>query len=138
MWIGPNTAFCLVIFGLLAIYCEFIWPGRVMPGVSGVAGVLVGGYFLWQAAPTMFGLEMLSLAAALFALDAFVGSFGFAGAAGTTATTVGFLGLFEGPHEIKAALAIPWCVFFGAVTTALNWTARRARRNKWLDLVSGD
>jgi len=127
---GPNTAFCLVIFGMLGIYCEFIRPGRVLPGICGAAATVTGGYHLWRAIPSAFGLELLTLAVALFILDAFINTYFLAGASATAALAFGFVRLIPGDHGIHPLLSIPWCIAFGAITMFLNWSARRARRNK--------
>jgi membrane-bound ClpP family serine protease len=135
---GPNTAFCLVIFGALGIYCEFIWPGRIWQGILGVAAVDAGGYFLWRAAPAATGLELLTLAAVLFLLDTIVNTRFSAGVLATCALAAGFVLLIPGARGIRPLLAIPWCVVFGATTMALNWAGRRARSNKWSDLADAN
>jgi membrane-bound serine protease (ClpP class) len=127
---GPNTAFCLVIFGVLGIYCELIWPGRIWQGVLGAAGAATGSYFLWQAAPTAKGLGLVVLAVVLFATDALIETLYVAGTMATTALAWGFASLLADPNGIRPLLSIPWCVVFGIITMALNQTARRARRNK--------
>ena len=132
---GPNTAFCLVIFGVLGIYCEFIWPGRVWQGVLGGAAAATGGYFLWAASPSHSGLALLAVAAGLFLLGALVETFCVAGAAATVVMALGVIRLIAGARGIRPILAIPWCVAFGVITVGLNWAGRRARRNKRADLV---
>ena len=127
---GPNTAFCLVIFGVLGVYCEFIWPGRVWQAVLGSAAAVTGSYFLWQALPSSIGLELLGISALLFLLDAYVDTRFIAGAGATAALAFGFVKLIAGEHGIRLWLALPWCLVFGAITMFLNWAARRARRNK--------
>ena len=127
---GPNTAFCLVVFGVLGIYCEFIWPGRVLPGICGAAATVTGGYFLWLATPSASGLELLAAAVALFVLDAFVETFYIAGIIATAALALGFIKLTAGSHPIQPVLALPSCSALGFLTMALNWAGRRARRNK--------
>jgi len=134
---GPNTAFCLLLFGLLGVYCELIRPGRALPGVVGAAAAFTGGYLLLQASPTALGLELLGGAAALFLLDAFFPTYFVAGTAATAALTFGFTMLIAGPRGIRPILAIPCCLGFGAITTFLNSAARRARRNKRADLLAG-
>jgi membrane-bound ClpP family serine protease len=137
--IGPNTAFVLTIFGLLAIYGELIWPGyrvaRIIgPGVLGLGTVLTGGYFLWWYSPSPQGLEWLGAAAALFLVDAFVNSYFTAGVAATVAMAMGFWKLFDSPPAIQAVLAFPLCAVFGTATAVLSYSAKRARRNKRVDI----
>jgi membrane-bound serine protease (ClpP class) len=137
MALGPNTALCLLLFGLIGVYCEFIWPGRILPGIAGGAAAITGGYFLFHASPTALGLELLGAAAALFLLDAFFETYYVAGTVATAALTFAFTRLIEGPHGIRPILAIPWCLAVGAIITLLNSAARRARRNKRADLLTG-
>jgi membrane-bound serine protease (ClpP class) len=137
MRLGPNTAFCFLIFGLLGVYCEFIWPGRVLPGIAGAAAAVTGGYFLFRASPTALGLELLGLAVVLVLLDAFCATNFVAGIAATAALTFGFTRLIAASHGIRPILAVPWCVAFGTITMFLNSATRRARRNKRADLLAG-
>jgi membrane-bound ClpP family serine protease len=137
--IGPNTAFVLAIFGLLGIYWELVLPSHriariIGPGVLGLATALTGGYFLWWQSPSALGLQLLAAAAALFLLDAFVNSYIAAGVVATLAMAIGFWKLFNAPHGIQPVLAFPLCIVFGTVTTVLNYSARRARRNKRADI----
>jgi membrane-bound ClpP family serine protease len=137
--IGPNTAFVLTVFGLLAIYGELVWPGyrvaRIIgPGVIGLGMALTGSYFLWWYSPSPLGLECLGAAAALFLTDAFLNSYFAAGVAATAAMAIGFWKLFDSPPQIQAILAFPLSVVFGIVTSALNYSARIARRNKRVDI----
>jgi len=127
---GVNTAFCLVIFGTLGVYCEFVWPGRVWQGVLGAGAAVTGGYFLWQVHPTPSGLTFLAAAAVLFLLDAYLETRFVAGFLATGALVYGFSKLISGPQGIRLVLAVPWCIAFGVVTVGLNWAAKKARRNK--------
>ena len=127
---GSNTAFCLVIFGVLGVYCEFIWPGRVWQAVLGSAAAVTGGYFLWRDLPSPLGVNLLGAAALLFLVDAYIDTRFVAGTVATTALAFGFVKLIFGAHGIRPLLAVPWCIAFGAITMMLNWAARRARRNK--------
>jgi membrane-bound serine protease (ClpP class) len=127
---SPNVAFCLVMLGVLGIYSEFIWPGRVLPGIGGAAAAVTGAHFLWRATPTALGLELLAAAGTIFVLDALADTCFAAGVVATTALAFGFVKLIVGGHGIRPVLAVPWCLMFGAATTWLNWAGRRARRNK--------
>lgn len=128
--LGSNAAFCLVIFGVLGIYCEFIWPGKVVPAVAGAGCAVTGLYFLWRASPTPLGLGLLAAAALLLGLDAMAETFWIAGTVGTAALAFGFTRLIAGTGRISPLLEVPCCLAFGMVTMVLNWAGRRARRNK--------
>jgi membrane-bound ClpP family serine protease len=137
--IGPNTAFVLMMFGLLGIYAELLWPSYrvariVGPGVLGLGAALTGGYFLWLHSLSTLGLEFLGATAVLFAVDAIVSSYFIAGVAGTSALAIGFWKLFDDPPGINAAFVFPLCAVFGAATMVLNHSAKKARRNKRADL----
>jgi membrane-bound ClpP family serine protease len=137
--LGPNTAFVLTIFGLLGIYGELLWPGYrlariVGPGVLGLGAALTGGYFLWLHSPSTFGLAFLGAAAALFAVNAIVSSSLVAGVAGTAALAIGFWKLFDDPPGINAAFVFPLCAILGAATMVLSHSAKKARRNKRVDI----
>jgi membrane-bound serine protease (ClpP class) len=130
---SPNIAFCLLICGILGVYSELIWPGRVWPGLAGFGSLLTGGYFLGRASPGPFGLGMLALAAVMLALDACVDTSYVAGTAATAALVLGFSRLIAGPNRIQPIWAVPLCIALGAVTMALNAAGRRARQNKRVD-----
>lgn len=128
---GPNAAFLLLIFGLLAIYCELIWPGHVMPAVLGAAAALTGAYFLFRGPLQAAGLVLLSVGIVLLIGEALAGPYFLLGTLGTIALTAGFALLSPSPRRIAPALAIPVSAIFGAISTLLASIAKRARRNKW-------
>ena len=71
LWIAPpSQAFLFLIAGMLAVYGELIRPGRIFPGLLGLALTGLGAYFLWLNVPTGIGLTLLTLALALFAAEA--------------------------------------------------------------------
>ena len=134
LWLAPSTAFALAILGVLAIYCEFVWPGKVYPGVLGSIALIIAAYFLWRNAPTPTGLLLIGVAALLFLAEAVWDSRFIAGAAATSSLSFGFCRLFRGANSIRAELAIPVCIVFGAISVFLAYGARRARQNKWSDV----
>jgi membrane-bound serine protease (ClpP class) len=134
MGLGPNVAFVLTVFGLLAIYWELIRPGRIYPGTLGAAAVILGGYFLWRLGPTAYGLKLLGTAGIFFIVEACWNTGRLAGIAATAALILGSWQLFAGPRHIVAYLAFPLGLAFGAVTIWLSAGAKRARRNKRADL----
>ncbi len=134
LWLAPSTAFVLAILGVLAIYCEFVWPGKVYPAVLGSIILIIGAYFLWLNSPTGIGLLLVGLATLLFLVETFWNSRFLAGVAATILLSFGFCRLFTGANRIRASLAIPVCIVFGAISVFLAYGARRARQNKWSDI----
>jgi membrane-bound ClpP family serine protease len=134
MWLGPNLAFVVTVFGLLAIYYEFLRPGQIYPGVLGAAAALWGAYSLWRLAPTPNALAWLAAAAVLFLAEAWWNTRYLAGLAGTAALIFGSLKLIAGPGHVQLYLALPLGLVFGAVTIWLSAAAKRARQNKQADL----
>jgi membrane-bound serine protease (ClpP class) len=118
------------MFGVLGVYSELIWPGKIVPGIAGFGAAVAGGYFLWRLTPEPLGLSLLAIAVILFALDGALATFFMAGIAGTAALAYGFLVLFTAEQRISPVLVIPCCAALGTLTAALNGAARRARRNK--------
>jgi membrane-bound serine protease (ClpP class) len=133
--VGPNAAFLLLIFGLLAIYCEFLRPGLIFPGVLGAAAASAGACFLFRGPLQIYALVLLGVGALLLAGEAFCGPYLLLGALGATSLTLGFALLFPGPRRIAPALAIPASALFGTLTACLASLAKRARRSKWSDLA---
>lgn len=128
---GPNGAFLLLIFGLLGVYCELIRPGRVIPGVLGVAAALAGAYFLFGGSLRMAGLVLLGIGVLLLMAEALAAPDLLLGILGTIALTAGFVVLLPHSRQIAPGLAIPVSALYGALTTVLASIAKRARRNKW-------
>ncbi len=126
-------AFLLVLLGLLAIYSEFLWPGRILPGVAGCALTVVGCYFLWQNSPTVIGLGLIGMAVVSFIAEAFWRVDLVAGLLGIVALCCGSCLLIDGSRRIPPAFALPSSVVFGGITMFLLNAAKRARRSKWSD-----
>jgi membrane-bound serine protease (ClpP class) len=134
MGLGPNVAFVLTVLGLLAIYWEFIRPGQIYPGTLGAAALLGGAYLLWRLGPTAYGLKLLAAAGIAFVVEACWNTGFLAGIAATAALALGSWKLFAGPQHVAAYLAFPLSLAFGAATIWLSAGAKRARRNKRVDL----
>lgn len=138
LWLAPSTAFVLAILGVLAIYCEFVWPGKVYPGVLGSIVLIIGAYFLWLNSPSRSGLVLIGLAVPLFLVETLWKTGFVAGIAGTALLSFGVCRLFTGPNRIGLGLAIPVCIVFGAISVFLAYGARRARQNKWSDVTRAE
>ncbi len=136
----PVEAFLLVLSGTLGIYCEFIRPGRVFPGLAGSVSVAAGIRAIARMQLSHTGMVLIGLAIALFLLELFwlkalwrVNL--LAGLAGIVSLTIGFCLLVRGPGGIPPALAISAGISFGCLTLFLCYQAKRARRNKWSDVA---
>lgn len=138
LWLAPSSAFVLAILGVLAIYCEFVWPGKVYPGVLGSIVLIIGAYFLWLNSPSRSGLLLIGLAVPLFLVETLWKTAFVAGIAGTALLSFGVCRLFIGPSRIGLGLAIPVCIVFGAISVFLAYGARRARQNKWSDVTRAE
>jgi membrane-bound ClpP family serine protease len=136
MAIGPNLAFSLAVLGTLAVYFEFVRPGRVIPGLIGALLLISGGYWLARNSPAERGIILLTGAALLFVIEAIWNTYFVAALAGTIAMGLGALQLFRQEPRIHPALAVGLSVVFGGVTAVLACSARKSRKNKWSDLAS--
>lgn len=127
---GPDAAFLLLIAGLLAVYCELLRPGLIVPGVLGAAAAFAGAYLLFREPLQAGGVALLGGGAVLLIAEIFAGPYLAAGLLGALAITVGFTDLLAGPRRIAPGLAIPVSALFGVVTAVLGGLAKRARRAK--------
>lgn len=132
--IVPNAAFVLAILGILFVFCEFIRPGSVIPGLVGGALLVTGSYFLYLHSPARSSLLLIAAAIVLFLAESIWNTRFAAGVLGTAALAAAFCRMYPEPPRIAPGLAIPVCSLFGAITTALAYIARRARQNKQADL----
>jgi membrane-bound serine protease (ClpP class) len=134
MRVGPNTAFLLLIFGVLSIYGEFLRPGRLVPGLLGSIMAITGAYWLWRNSPLPPGVLFIMLAVLLLIAEALWNARFIPGILGTISLLAGFLLLFPSERRIAPTLAIPVSIVFGGMTTFLAFEAKRARQNKRSDL----
>ncbi len=123
-----NIAFVLVLTGILLLYCEAIWIGRIYFGVMG-SMLIAGGLSLpWRMPPSKAGLELVICSFLCFLVEARFCSKQIAGIAATCLLAGGAWQLGVAP-----ALAIPVCAVFGTVTITLLAVAKKARQNKRAD-----
>lgn len=134
LWIGPNTAFVLAIFGIFGIYCEFIWAARIYPVVLGSGALITGCYVLCLLSPSALSIALIAAATLLFFAEFFWDTHLVAGAVGTASLAAGACEMFHAPPRIVPGLAIPLCCVFGVVTSFLCYSSRRSRERKWSDI----
>ena len=123
----PSHGFLLLLSGILGIYCEFLWPGRMLPGVLGCALAATAAYFLWQNSPTRVALALLGVAVLLFLIEIFWTVDFLAGITATLLLACGFSLLFPAPRAIPLVLVVPVSLAFGSTTLLLAHTAKIGR-----------
>ena len=118
------------IAGVLLLYCEFIWIGRIYFGVAGAALLLLGVRALWNLPLTGTGLCLVAAAMGCFLVEAIIRNYFIAGILGTVALGIGIWTLCPKPLMISPAIGLPVSAVFGAITIALLSVAKKARWNK--------
>ena len=126
----PNIAFLVVLVGMLGIYCEFLRPGLVIPGVVGGVALLLGASAIAAQPVNHYGVALMPAAVVLFVLDARYGWRRGLGAGAAIAMALAAGLLIDGPVGIRWPIAILGSAGLAAVTVYLNSVAARARRNK--------
>ncbi|HTS27447.1 MAG TPA: NfeD family protein [Bryobacteraceae bacterium] len=129
----PNLALVLLVLGGLGIYLELHSPGLILPGVLGALLVLLGLAAIALLPINWLGAALMTLAFALFILEAKITSHGVLGAGGAVALILGALMLIDSPvpemrirPEVAVAVALP----FAIITTMLLTLVLRARRGR--------
>ncbi len=126
----PNLAFVLILSGILLVYVEFVWVGKLVFGVTGAIAALSGATILASLPHTRLGMMLIAGAVLCFAMEAAVETKGIGGIAGSFLCGWGFWKFCAGEPSISPAVAFPLSAVFGIVTTGLLAIAKRARRNK--------
>lgn len=67
----PNTACLVLSLSMLLVTWEFCRPGRIIPGVLGAVGVLLGGYSLFSIPYRVPALVLILLGVFLLVLAAY-------------------------------------------------------------------
>ena len=95
---SPDIAVLFVMAGLLGLYIEFQQPGLILPGVAGLA-CLVLAAIAFQILPfSWVGLLLMALGMALVASEVFVPAFGLLFASGIVCFLLGGSMLFDLPQ----------------------------------------
>ena len=108
---NPNMSLLLGVLGLLGLYLEFTNPGLLVPGVVGGICLLLAllGFSLLPV--RLIGVLLLLLALGLFIAELTVQGFGFFGAGGIVAMTLGLLLLVDAPNpEVRIHLGVALAV----------------------------
>ncbi len=126
---NPNMALLLGVVGLLGLYLEFTNPGLMVPGVAGGICFLLAllGFSLLPI--NLIGVLLVLLAIGLFIAELTVQGFGFFGAGGIVAMTMGLLLLIDAPNpevRIQLGLALAVAVSVAAIMLFLVRLAIRS------------
>jgi membrane-bound ClpP family serine protease len=130
----PNSAFVLIVVGVLLIYCEFVWVGKLIFGIVGAILAICGIEMLSRAPNTVLGISLIGGAIVCFVVEAAFRTYFVAGTIATLLLGWGFWKLYATPPCILPQLAFPISALFGGITTALLFAAKRARQNKHSDV----
>lgn len=123
----PDTAWVLLIVGVLGVYFELCSTGWVFPGVGGAVLAALSAASLARMHAQFAGAVLLVLGMMLLWVECRFRVRWICGVAGTAALVWGAVRLVDGIH---VAAAVGTCVPFAIITSMLLSTAMRARRNK--------
>ncbi len=127
----PNIAWLAILAGILGIYCEFIRPGMVAPGVAGGMLTLLGIASLSSLPLNPAGLALLTLSASLFLWTVMRTNLSWLGTITAGVALIAGTGLLiDQENKINWLTAVASGLPFTALTGMLSAIAIRARGNK--------
>jgi membrane-bound serine protease (ClpP class) len=112
--VNPNTAFLLLLLGLIGIGFELFNPGAILPGALGGVSLILSLFGLAQLPITAAGLILIALAFALFAAEAFIVSHGALAVGGIAALVFGGLLLFDTDSD-AFEISVPIVILSAAI-----------------------
>ncbi len=118
------VGFVLLVAGILILYGEFIWVGKLVFGVSGAIVALAGLAMLWRLPHNTMDLVLIAGSMLCFFVEAGFETYWIGGTIGTVLFGWGFW------RVIPNAAIFPVSAVFGLITTWLLSISRRARGNK--------
>jgi membrane-bound ClpP family serine protease len=119
----PNYAYLTLITGTLLVHHEFLFPGRVLPGIAGAVMVAIALHGLAQSPWTWEGGGLLL--ASLILLSIHIGlESKWPGVVAAGLFVIGSANLFHQPHRIHPAVAL----FGFPVVLLLSFSLRIACR----------
>ena len=92
---NPEIALLVGMVGFYGLIYEFLNPGAIVPGVTGVICLLLAGYALQVLPVNYAGLALIIIGLALMTAEAFAPSFGFLGLGGIVAFVFGAIMMFD-------------------------------------------
>ncbi len=129
-----NLSFVLLLGGVLLLYAELLWIGKIYLGTAGSILLLMGVSGLWKLPHNALGLVLIAASVSAFILEAFFRTNYLAGIAATILLAGGFWKLCPAPAAISPVLVFPSTALLGVLTVKLLAIAKQARQNKKSDL----
>ncbi len=110
----PQIAVLLILGGLLGLYVEFTQPGVFLPGIVGLACLILAGLSLSIIPFNWVGLILIAAGVGLMVAEILVPTFGVLFALGVICLAFGAYSIFDVPEQMD--LVVPfWRVIFPAV-----------------------
>jgi len=130
---NPNIAYFLMILGFYGLLFEVTHPGFGVPGVLGLAFLILAFYSM-QTLPTNYaGLALMILGLILLATEVFTPTFGFLTLGGLTCLILGSMLLFDSVDPImrvSRSLIYSFSITTGAITLFLVYSVMHSQRAK--------
>lgn len=130
---NPNIAYFLMILGFYGLLFEVTHPGFGVPGVLGLAFLILAFYSM-QTLPTNYaGLALMILGLILLATEVFTPTFGVLTLGGLTCLILGSMLLFDSVDPImrvSRSLVYSFSIATGAITLFLTYSVMRSQRAK--------
>jgi len=111
---SPDLAVILLLAGALGLYVEFTQPGMVLPGVLGVACLILGAIALQILPFSWLGLILFLTGVGLLIAEVFVSSYGLLFAIGVACVLLGGKMIFDLPDVSDLRVSF-WSVLVPAV-----------------------
>lgn len=126
---NPNVAVVVLFLGVLAIYVEFLRPGKVLPGVLGSTAAILSGRALLHQSVNWLGAVLIAAAIGCCAVEARFQTKSVLTVCAVGLLTLGLLWCVPAP-AVLPAVAIGIALVFCPLSSFLFSIAYRARRRK--------
>lgn len=134
--LSPDGCVLLFTLGVLLIYLELNRPGLIVPGTVGLLLALLAVAPLFHQRLSVIAILVIMGGVLLLIRGLRRSTIAITPVVATLCLTFGLLNLVREPVDVRvhASTAVPCGLFLGLGTWMLTRIARRARRNKGLDL----
>ena len=115
---NPNVAVILMSLGTTGIIIEMWNPGAILPGIIGLACLILGLYSFQVLPHNWLGLALMGAGALFMIVEAYTPTLGLVGLAGLALFGFGLFVVFPGSFQVSPAV-ISSVLVFGAVFLGL-------------------